>query len=89
MVGTTIKNVLLNAGYRNLILKNKKELDLTRQVEVKAFFTVQKPTIVIIAAAKVGGIIILKLILFLPIGLNYRISFQNIKIIIWGSSKNS
>jgi GDP-L-fucose synthase len=39
-----------------LILRDRKELDLTSQAAVEAFYATQKPDVVIMAAAKVGGI---------------------------------
>jgi GDP-L-fucose synthase len=57
MVGSAITNELRNRGYNNLILKNYPGLDLIKQDEVEKFFEVEKPEIVIVAAAKVGGIL--------------------------------
>ncbi|MGA8265611.1 MAG: GDP-L-fucose synthase [Ignavibacteriaceae bacterium] len=57
MVGSAITRELESAGYKNLIYKSFSELDLTRQVEVEKFFDKEKPQVVIIAAAKVGGIL--------------------------------
>jgi GDP-L-fucose synthase len=57
MVGSAITNELKNRGYEHLILKNYPGFDLIRQNEVEKFFIVEKPEIVIVAAAKVGGIL--------------------------------
>ncbi len=57
MVGSAIKRKLESKGYINLIYRNLSELDLIRQEQVEKFFTDQKPEIVIVAAAKVGGIL--------------------------------
>ncbi len=63
MAGKSICKVLLNNGYGNknkngIILKpNRDELDLTDFQAVKEWFEIHKPTVVIIAAAKVGGIL--------------------------------
>jgi GDP-L-fucose synthase len=57
MVGSAITNELKKKGYKNLILKNYPGLDLMRQSDVEAFFQKEKPEVVIIAAAKVGGIL--------------------------------
>jgi GDP-L-fucose synthase len=57
MVGSAITNELKNRGYQNLILKNYPGLDLIRQEDVEKFFEEEKPEIVIVAAAKVGGIL--------------------------------
>ena len=57
MVGSAIKKSLLKSGYKNIILKNRKELDLTNQTLTFKFKKKIKPDFVILAAAKVGGII--------------------------------
>lgn len=57
MVGSAITNELKNKGYKNLILKNYPGLDLIRQDDVEKFFKAEKPEIIIVAAAKVGGIL--------------------------------
>ena len=57
MVGSAITIELEKKGYRNLLLKNLSELNLIRQAETEDFFKSEKPDIVIIAAAKVGGIL--------------------------------
>lgn len=56
MVGSAIVRYLKNKGYTNIIGKNHNELDLTNQDCVEKFFQHEKPQIVILAAAKVGGI---------------------------------
>ncbi|MCY3414826.1 MAG: GDP-L-fucose synthase [Candidatus Heimdallarchaeota archaeon] len=56
MVGSAIVRKLTRDGYTNLILKTRKELDLTNQHDVNRFFQVEKPDYVFLAAAKVGGI---------------------------------
>ena len=57
MVGSAIVRCLQSAGYTNLLLRTSKELDLRNQQSVEAFFQVEKPEYVFLAAAKVGGII--------------------------------
>ncbi len=57
MVGSAIKRKLESGGYSNLISKSLSELNLIRQDQVENFFTDHKPDIVIVAAAKVGGIL--------------------------------
>ncbi len=57
MVGSAILRMLEKNGYNNLILRALNELDLSRQSEVEKFFNEEKPDVVIIAAAKVGGIL--------------------------------
>ena len=57
MVGSAIFRELNSKGYKNIITKELTELDLRNQASVNKFFEVTKPEIVIIAAAKVGGIL--------------------------------
>jgi len=57
MAGSAIVRHLSAKGYSNLLLKNRKELDLTRQADVEQFFEMEKPEYVFLAAAKVGGIL--------------------------------
>lgn len=57
MVGSAIVRNLKNKGYSNIIGKTFEELDLTNQMAVKSFFEWVKPEYVIVAAAKVGGIV--------------------------------
>ena len=54
MVGSAIYKKLVNDGYKNLIVVGKNELDLRDDFAVKSWFSKNKPSIVIIAAAKVG-----------------------------------
>lgn len=56
MVGSAIVRELQKSGFQNLLLTNSKELDLRNQADVAAFFEVNKPDFVFLAAAKVGGI---------------------------------
>ncbi len=57
MVGRAIVRLLRAKGYQNLILSTSAELDLIDQSAVERFFSEEKPDIVILAAAKVGGIL--------------------------------
>lgn len=57
MVGSAIWRNLASKGYKNLIGKSSKELDLTRQEQVEKFFENEQPEYVFMAAAKVGGIL--------------------------------
>ena len=57
LVGSAIVNNLTSKGYTNLIFKTHAELNLTNQKEVAEFFEKEKPEYVILAAAKVGGIV--------------------------------
>jgi len=56
MVGGAVVRHLLSLGYENIITRERSELDLTNQAETRSFFADSKPDIVIMAAAKVGGI---------------------------------
>ncbi len=56
MVGSAVWRMLETSGYKNLVGKSSKELDLRNQQAVEDFFNLEKPDIVILAAAKVGGI---------------------------------
>ena len=56
MVGSAITRLLIKKGYSNLLLRTHSELDLINQRDVDEFFKKQKIDVVIISAAKVGGI---------------------------------
>ena len=56
MVGAAIVKALASEGFLNIITKSKPELDLTNQESVRNFFDLERPEIVYLAAAKVGGI---------------------------------
>ncbi|HJZ31547.1 MAG TPA: GDP-L-fucose synthase [Hyphomicrobiaceae bacterium] len=56
MVGSAIVRRLHGAGYRNLVMRTRSELDLTQQTAVTAFFQHERPQYVFMAAAEVGGI---------------------------------
>jgi GDP-L-fucose synthase len=57
MVGSALVRALRAAGFQNLILRARSELDLTRQLDVEQFFSSVRPEYVFMAAAKVGGIL--------------------------------
>ena len=57
MVGSAISKNLENNGYLNLVTANRSELDLTDLNMVNNWYKANKPEVVIIAAAKVGGIL--------------------------------
>lgn len=57
MVGSAVHRALTKAGYTNIITRTSSELDLRNQVAVEAFFDLEKPEYVFLAAAKVGGIV--------------------------------
>ena len=56
LVGSAIVRNLKSKGYNNIIGKTHAELDLTNQQAVREYFEQEKPDIVVLAAAKVGGI---------------------------------
>ncbi|SIR02629.1 GDP-L-fucose synthase [Alkalispirochaeta americana] len=57
LVGSAVYRALQGKGYTNIITRTLEELDLTRQAEAEAFFAAEQPEVVILAAAKVGGIL--------------------------------
>jgi GDP-L-fucose synthase len=57
MVGSAVERKLNKEGYTNIITINSNELDLRNQQAVNIFFEKEKPDYVILAAAKVGGIL--------------------------------
>jgi len=56
MVGSAIMRNLQAKGFSNIVTRTHAELDLTNQAAVQAFFEVEKPDQVYLAAARVGGI---------------------------------
>ena len=56
MVGSAISKRLNDLGYKNIVARTSKELDLTNQAAVDEFFITEKPDYVFLSAAKVGGI---------------------------------
>ena len=73
LVGSAIWNALQRKGYSNLIGRTHQELDLMDAVAVRQFFDQEKPEVVVLAAAHVGGIMA---------NLKYRADFiyQNLAI---------
>ncbi len=57
LVGSAIVRRLQAEGFQNLVFRTSKELDLREQQAVRDFFAAEKPDYVILAAAKVGGIL--------------------------------
>ena len=57
MVGSAIKRNLESKGYTNIVTRSKSELDLLNNEAVADFFLKEKPDYVVLAAAKVGGIV--------------------------------
>lgn len=56
LVGSSIVRSLERQGYKNIVKRTHKELDLMNQAAVYKFFEEEKPDVVVLAAAKVGGI---------------------------------
>lgn len=57
LVGSGIVRALRAAGFDNLLLRTRQELDLEDGAAVRSFYETEKPDFVIVAAAKVGGIL--------------------------------
>jgi GDP-L-fucose synthase len=57
MVGSAVVRELHRCGFHNLILVPRRQLDLTRQTDVEQFFNETRPDTVVVAAARVGGIL--------------------------------
>ena len=57
MVGSAIERKLRAEGFNNLLTKSSTDLDLRNQAKVNTFFDFEKPDVVVLAAAKVGGIL--------------------------------
>ncbi len=57
LVGSALVRTLQAKGYKNIIGKTLEELDLLRQADVEQFFATEKPEYILLAAAKVGGIV--------------------------------
>lgn len=57
LVGSAIGRRLAMGGFANVVTRNSAELDLRDQAAVEAFFKAERPEVVILAAARVGGIL--------------------------------
>jgi GDP-L-fucose synthase len=57
LVGSAVMRSLQRQGFGNLIVRSHSELDLTEQSAVREFFNAARPQAVIMAAARVGGIL--------------------------------
>jgi GDP-L-fucose synthase len=57
LVGSAIVRALGRAGFRDVIVRTRQELDLRDPASVAAFFQSARPSVVFLAAAKVGGIL--------------------------------
>jgi GDP-L-fucose synthase len=56
MVGSALVRRLEAEGFRNLLTRDRSELDLASESSVSRFFAEERPAVVVVAAAKVGGI---------------------------------
>lgn len=56
LVGSAIMRALANRGYATPIVRTRAELDLRSQADVARFFRSERPSVVFLAAARVGGI---------------------------------
>jgi len=56
LVGSSLVRTLADHGFQNLLTPRRQELDLTNRVEVFDWFNLNKPDVVFLAAARVGGI---------------------------------
>ena len=56
MVGSALVRALERRGHGKILTTSRSEVELTRQAEVEAFFEKHRPDVVLLAAAKVGGI---------------------------------
>jgi GDP-L-fucose synthase len=57
LAGSALERRLRAAGYENLVLRTHAELELTDAAAVRRFFEAERPQHVLLAAAKVGGIL--------------------------------
>lgn len=56
LVGSAIHRALTDSGHTNVIVRTRDELDLSSQAATQSFLSGERPDVVIVAAAKVGGI---------------------------------
>jgi GDP-L-fucose synthase len=56
MVGSALVRALRQSGQSQILTASRSELDLTRQTDVEQWMAANKPDVVVVAAAKVGGI---------------------------------
>jgi len=56
LVGSAVLRKLTGEGFSRLLTRTRSELDLTNRAAVEEFFSREKPALVVVAAAKVGGI---------------------------------
>src|SRR3989344_1073448 len=85
LIGSAILRKYKKIGFRNFLVKTRKDLDLMNQRKVEKFFLEEKPEYVIIAAGKIGGI---KANMAYPAEFIYEnVTVQN--NIIWSSFKTN
>ena len=80
MVGSAIVRALKSSGYKNLLTPSRKELDYTNKEKVIRYFKIKKIDIVIIASAKVGGILA---------NINYPVDFLETNLLIQNNLINT
>ena len=73
LVGSAILRQLRQAGYQNLVFRTHSELDLTDLRQAREFLECEQPECIILAAAKVGGIMANK---------TYPVEFLNVNLAI-------
>lgn len=56
MVGSSLLNAFRKDGYSNIVTRSRKDLDLRQQADVMDFMERERPDVVVLAAARVGGI---------------------------------
>lgn len=56
LVGSAILRLLQKEGFPRLVTRTRSELDLTNRTAVDQFFAAEKPSVVVLSAARVGGI---------------------------------
>lgn len=57
MVGAAVLELFKSNGYSNIVTKSSSELDLRNQQAVRDFMTEEQPDVIVLAAARVGGIL--------------------------------
>jgi GDP-L-fucose synthase len=57
MVGSAVVRALQAQGYHNIVTRTSSELNLTDQAATESFYKEIQPEYVVVAAAKVGGIL--------------------------------
>ncbi|HLR32393.1 MAG TPA: GDP-L-fucose synthase [Fodinibius sp.] len=57
LVGSSVLDLFRTKGYRNIVTRSSEELDLRNQDDVRRFIRAEQPEAIILAAARVGGIL--------------------------------